>query len=400
MHTATADRFARIKILTAGVVSLILLMGVARFSYTPLLPLMQQQTSLSISQGAWLASINYLGYFTGVLITASISNMMLKDTLYRLGIIVAIASTAGMALSENIWLWAGMRYLAGLSTTAGMLLSSGLILNWLIRNNYRSELGIHFAGAGLGIALCGYMISVLTPLFDWREQWFALSILGIALAIPAWRWLPRPTDSHMMKSGEALIDRPPSPLYLRLFMAAYFCAGVGYVVSATFIVAIIDQQNPASNNGSMVFIALGLAAAPSCIAWDLIARKTGDLYALMLACSLQTVGIILPVLHNSTAAAYIGAILFGGTFMGVVSLVLTNAGKLYPAHPSKMMGKMTISYGIAQIAAPAITGYIASLSGDYRDGLIMAAIVMAIGTILIACLIYVEKKNSCNASPY
>jgi hypothetical protein len=36
-------------------------------------------------------------------------------------------------------------------------------------------------------------------------------------------------------------DRPPSALFMRIFMAAYFCAGVGYVVSATFIVAIVDR---------------------------------------------------------------------------------------------------------------------------------------------------------------
>lgn len=383
----------RIKVLTAGVISLMLMLGVARFAYTPLLPLMQQQASLGISEGGWLASINYMGYFTGVLIAASISNMMLKDRLYRLGIIVAIVSTLGMALTSNFWVWSLMRYLAGLSSAAGILLGSGLILNWLIRHHYRSELGIHFAGAGLGIAFCSYVVSVMTPQFDWREQWFALTLLGVFMAIPAWYWLPKPKDSHLMKSGEALVDNPPSTAYLRLFIAAYMCAGVGYVISATFIVAIVNQQNPLADEGTLVFMVLGLAAAPACIIWDLIARKTGDLNALALAFAVHTLGIVLPVFDTRSTAAYISAVLFGGTFIGIVSLVLTMAGRLYPSAPSKMMGKMTISYGIAQIVAPAITGQIAEMGGSYRDGLTMAGAFMVVGTILVLLLKAVEQRE-------
>lgn len=383
----------RIKVLTAGVVSLILMLGVARFAYTPLLPLMQQQASLGISEGGWLASINYMGYFSGVLIAASISNMMLKDRLYRLGIIVAIISTVGMALTTNFWIWSLMRYFAGLSSAAGMLMGSGLILNWLIRHHYRSELGIHFAGAGLGITFCSYIVSAMTPEFDWRQQWFALSLLGVLLAIPAWLWLPKPENSHLMKSGEALVDNPPSKVYLRLFIAAYMCAGVGYVISATFIVAIVDQQNPLADEGTLVFMVLGLAAAPACIIWDLIARKTGNLNALALAFAIHTVSIILPILNTGSIAAYTSAILFGGTFIGIVSLVLTMAGRLYPSAPSKIMGKMTISYGVAQIAAPAITGQMAEMGGSYSDGLTMAGAFMVIGTILILLLKMVEKRE-------
>ena len=388
-----ASSIERIKVLVAGVVSLILMLGVARFAYTPLLPLMQQQASLGISEGGWLASINYMGYFSGVLIAASISNMVLKDRLYRIGIIVAILTTLGMALTTNFWLWSLMRYFAGLSSAAGLILGSGLILNWLIRHNFRSELGIHFAGAGLGIAFCSYIVNIMTPEFDWQEQWLALTAVGVILAIPAWVWLPKPENSHLMKSGEALLDKPPSKDYLRLFIAAYLCAGVGYVISATFIVAIVDQQNPLADEGALVFMVLGIAAAPACIIWDLIARKIGDLNALAFAFAIHTVGIVLPVFNHNETAAYMSAILFGGTFIGIVSLVLTMAGRLYPSAPSKMMGKMTISYGIAQIIAPAITGQLAEMGGSYQDGLIMAGAFMVIGTILVLLLKVVEQRE-------
>jgi len=136
---------------------------------------------------------------------------------------------------------------------------------------------------------------------------------------------------------------------------------------------------------------LGLAGVPACIIWDLIARRIGDINALISAFLLQIVGILLPVLESSLTLAIIGAALFGASFIGIVSLVLTMAGRYYPTRPAKMMGKMTISYGVAQILAPAITGLLAERSGSYGDGLYMAAVVMLLGTLLMLKLRSLER---------
>jgi predicted MFS family arabinose efflux permease len=376
----------RLKVLSAGIISLILMLGIARFAYTPLLPIMLDQAGLSLSEGGWLTAVNYLGYLSGAIVASLINNLVLKDRLYRIGLLIAVVSTLGMGLTENIWLWSFYRFIAGLSSAAGLLLGSGLILNWLIRHGNRSELGIHFSGVGLGIAFGAIAVELMNHHFDWRGQWLMLSLLGTLMVLPAWMWLPPPDTSQVTHSGEVMIDSPPSRSFLYLFMAAYFCAGAGYVVSATFIVAIIDKLPSLQGLGTWSFFFLGLAAAPACILWDLVARRTGDLNALLIAYILQTAGIVLPVIENSPIMAIAGALLFGGTFIGIVSLVLTMAGRYYPTRPAKMMGKMTISYGIAQIIIPAITGLLAERSGRYADGLYLAAGGMVVGTLLIFSL--------------
>ena len=188
-------------------------------------------------------------------------------------------------------------------------------------------------------------------------------------------------------------DNPPSPLFLRLFMASYFCAGVGYVVSATFIVAIVDRLPGLEGRGTLSFLAIGLAAAPACIVWDFVARRTGELNALILAAVLQIVGILLPVVVGGLGGAILGALLFGGTFIGMVSLVLTMAGRYYPTRPAKMMGKMTLSYGAAQIFGPAVTGWLAASLGSYAGGLYLAAGAMVLGTLLLFMLKAVERRD-------
>ena len=215
-----------------------------------------------------------------------------------------------------------------------------------------------------------------------------------AATSPALNWLPKPDTTGLTASGQAMPDQPPSPLYLRLCMAAYFCAGFGFVVSATFIVAIVNKLPGLEGQGNLVFLAIGIGAAPACINWDFIARRTGDLNALILAAVLQIIGILLPVMVGGLVATLFGALLFGGTFIGMVSLVLSMAGRYYPTRPAKMMGKMTLSYGSAQIIGPAITGSLATQLGSYNAGLYFAAGVMAVGTLLLAVLKVVEKRDA------
>lgn len=389
-----SNQVERLKVLSAGILSLVLMLGIARFAYTPLLPIMQQQAGLGISEGGWLAAINYMGYLSGAILASLISNLILKDRLYRIGLVVAVVTTAGMGLTENVWLWSLLRYFAGLSSAAGLLLGSGLILNWLIRHEHKSELGIHFSGLGLGIAFCAIAVELMGQDFDWSQQWLLLTVVGALLLIPAWRWLPSPETGMVTRSGDVMADSPPGRQFLRLFMVAYFCAGFGYVVSATFIVAIVDQLPGLAGKGTWSFIVLGLAAAPACIIWDLVARRVGYLNALFAAFLLQALGILLPVIEASLVFVMVGAILFGGTFIGIVSLVLTMAGRFYPTRPAKMMGKMTISYGVAQILAPALIGLMAEYSGGYADGLYLAAVMMVVGALFIWRLKLLEQREA------
>ena len=383
---------SRLKVMFAGLCSLILTMGVARFSYTPLLPVMMDETFLTNATGGWLATINYMGYMSGALTAAFISNLSLKDTLYRIGLFVAILSTIGMALAENYILWAVMRFFAGLSSAAGLLLGSGLILNWMIRHGHRAELGIHFGGVGLGIAVSAAIAMSMSGDFNWAQQWQAFSVIGILLAIPAWYWLPKPDTSNKTQSGQKLIDKAPQKSWMLLLYSAYFCAGVGYVISATFLVTIVDKQTSLQGNGSLVWLLVGLAATPACVFWDRIARKIGELKALFIAYAINIVGIIIPAIDASLAGVMLSGLLFGATFIGIVSLMLTMVGKFFPTKPAKPMGKLTLSYGVAQIAAPAMAGVVAEATGSYTMPLFLASGVMAVGMILLVVLLFHERN--------
>jgi len=373
-------------VLASGIFALVLTMGVARFAYTPMLAYMQSQAGMGEALAGWLAGWNYLGYLSGVLLVTRLRDLRVKDRLYRAGLVLAVVTTAMMALGESPLLWGVSRYLAGLSTAAGLMLGSGLILNWLIRHGQRAELGIHFSGLGLGIVLGGLLVELAAPVMDWRGQWWLLTAVGALLLVPAWRWLPRPGSGPPLAPHHTNRSNEPGPLWLWLLQGAYLCAGFGYAINATFTVLITEQQPALAGQGGLMWLLVGLAAAPAPVLWDRVARRLGYLRTLGIAYLLQIVGILLPVLSGSLPAAIASSLLFGLTFIGIVSLVLTMVGVRYPAHPAQIMARLTLGYGIAQIIAPVVAGELAELTGTFDDSLVMVAAIMAIGLLCLLAM--------------
>ena len=396
---SSATPAQRRRVLFAGICALILTVGLARFAYTPMLPIMHRQAGLSDLAAGWLATFNYAGYITGAIVAASVGSLRQKFVMYRVGLVLAVLTTAALGFTDNTSVWAVLRFVSGLSSTAGLLLASGLALNWLIRHGHRPELGLHFTGLGLGIVISGLAVGAMMDRLDWAQQWVGLGLLGLVFFIPAWRWLPPPaTPAPALQGGTHVAVEPPPRRWMFLLIAVYFCAGFGYVISATFIVAILDKLPLLAGRGGWVWVIVGIAAAPSSFIWDRAARSLGDLPALLVAFGLQTVSILLPVVTTNTALNLLSAVLYGGTFVGIVSLTLTLIGRRFPENPAKAMARLTLSYGVAQIVAPAMAGSMAAHTGSYRGSLGITAVVMAVGMVLLVVMLRDARKASAASS--
>ena len=379
------------QVLTGGVCGLVLTIGLARFAYTPLLPSLQAQTGLTDAGAGGLAAINYAGYITGALATAWIDDVRWRHRLYSTGLWLAILTTAAMALTDWMPAWALWRYLGGLCGATGMLLGSGLVLGWLMRQGRRPELGAFFMGIGLSIvvtALGSWALGRLWPL--WSNQWLALAAVGLIFFIPAWRWRPPvPPQVTAQASAAPAVSRR----WLLTMAASYFAAGWGFVISATFTVAMVEREPALAGQGPWAWALVGLAAMPAVFVWDRVARRIGDTRALLLAFGLQTGSIVLPALSGSLAAALAGALGYGATFIGIVSLTLALVGRRSPSNPGKAMARLTLSYGAAQIIAPVVAGAMAQATGTFHGALVLTAGVMAAGMALLATLPEDQPKS-------
>ncbi len=373
------------QVISGGLCGLVLTLGLARFAYTPLLPSLQAQTGLGDAAAGALAAVNYAGYMSGALLAAWIDSPVWRQRLYGWGLWLAVLGTAAFGLGAWLPGWMALRFLGGLCGAAGMLLGSGLVLGWLMRSGRRPELGLYFVGIGLGIVVSALAAWGFTRAFpgQWQPPWWCLGAVGLVFLVPAWRWRPPVPPAPAAVADDA---SGPSRRWLWTMGAAYFAAGWGFVINATFTVAFVEREPALAGQGPLAWALVGLAAMPAVALWDRVARRVGEKRALLLAFGLQAVAVAAPALSPSLAAALLGALGYGATFIGIVSLTLALAGRRAPRNPGKAMARLTLSYGAAQVIAPALAGAMAQASGHFHGALWLTAVVLLAGMALLARL--------------
>lgn len=368
-------------LLAGGFLVLLLAMGIGRFAYTPLLPPMMMQYGFGAEEAGVLASLNYLGYLVGAFLAATLCRVLGERHLLALGLVLSALTTAGAGISLFFPLLAGARLLSGLASAFCFVAASGAVLTALAREGREGLAGLFYAGVGFGIVLSGLLSVPLVEQFDAAGSWLVLGLLSALLAAGAF-WLLRPAAGQKAPLGKSAETRLPRHGRFVRLVAAYGLEGFGYIITGTFLVAAARTTFDSAGAAS-VWILAGCAAIPSAFLWSLAARRHGILRPLILAHLLQACGIALPVFFSQPAGVIVGAILFGGTFMGIVGLSLAAGGAMLPAARGRVIGLMTGIYGIGQIIGPSLAGVIAARTGSFDPALLIAAGAVCLGGLLL-----------------
>lgn len=344
-------------------------MGVGRFAYTPILPLMEAQAGLSASAGASVATANYVGYLAGALVGIVAPALLRSRTVLRGSLVALVASLALMPVLTGTVAWAILRLVAGVASALVFVVAAGGALARL-RAHARHLGGWVFGGVGGGIALSGMLVLALRTTGDWQHAWWACAGVTAVLGTVAWRLAPEPAPAASLPQAAS-----PSPSRTRWFVplwTAYTLEGIGYIIAGTFLVAAIEDGVPGPL-GAGAWILVGLAALPSCAVWARLSHRWSGPTMLCAALLAQSVGIALPAFARGPGPALIAAVLFGATFMGVTTLTLA-AGR-HLSGP-RAIAVLTAGYSTGQILGPALAAPL--LDGGYGGALLLAgALVLA-----------------------
>ena len=366
--TADADRLPRAprRVVIEAAAALAAGLGVGRFVYTPILPLMTAHAGLSVSGGSTLATANYVGYLIGAAAGIAWPSLTRSVTALRASLLVVVATLALMPVTRSVTAWSVLRLLAGIASALLFMIAAAALLAQL--SGHAAHLtGWAFGGVGVGIALSGAVVLVVRELAGWQATWLASAVLAAVLASAAWRLRP-----ERATSTTAAAPRAASGSH-RWFVAAlvsYSLEGVGYIIAGTFLVAAIDE-NSARWVGSGAWILVGLAALPSAALWAGLAARFSRPVLMLSALLVQTVGIALPAVIDGVAAALASAVLFGATFLGIANLAIAIGAELgFP----RAIAILTTGYSVGQIVGPLIVRPL--LHSGYRPALLLGAVIV------------------------
>ena len=331
-----------------GLVGLAVAMGIGRFAFTPLLPLMQQDAGVSLVQGSWLATANYLGYLAGAVIC--IASPPAPARAIRWGLVSIALLTFGMGLTHDVWLWLVLRFFAGAASAFVLIGVSAWAMPVLARLHQAARSGEVFAGVGIGICLAGLvgLVAGITA-FGSQATWISLGGIAAIFALALWRPLSRERVQVMSVSGSAR-----APLTRQAWIAAlcYGAFGYGYIIPATFLPALAHGVIKDPAVFGWVWPVFGAAAAISTVlAMRLLpALSSRRLWAygqLVLAS-----GVAAPVFATHLAALLFAALCVGGTFMVITMAGIQEAQRIGGAQSARAMALNTTAFALGQIAGP------------------------------------------------
>ena len=165
-------------------------------------------------------------------------------------------------------------------------------------------------------------------------------------------------------------------------IAAYGLVGFGYIITATFIATLVRTSPEIRHIEPVIWLAVGLSAAPSVPLWIWIGQRWGNDRSLALACLVEAVGVAMSVLSTSASAVIISAALLGGTFVGITTIGLVHARHLSTGDPRRSIAFMTAAYGVGQIIGPTFAGFAYGLG----DSFLVPSLVAAAALMLAAGL--------------
>ena len=366
-----------------GMLAMASAFGIGRFVYTPILPVMIADGALTPASAGIVAAANFLGYLLGALAGASAATQRHPRLFFLGGLLAGGLSLAGMAVPPSIPIFSAMRFIGGFGSAFVIVCLSSMALEPLVRAGRIGLSAAPFAGVGFGIAFSSGLVSALASGgVGWKAMWVANALVSTVMALLLFFLLPAPSLPAHAPAPAGRKGLPRISPALAALVVSYGLFGFGYVITATFLVAIVRETASLATLEPYAWAIVGLAGALSIPFWSWVARRTTDVFAYVAGCLVEATGVALSVVSPTPATIIISGIFLGGTFMAITAIGLGIARRLTQMAPQRAQAIMTSAFGLGQIVGPALAGHMRETSGSFvAPSLIAAAALVVAGAL-------------------
>lgn len=369
----------------AGLLSLAVAMGIGRFAFTPMLPLMMREGQLGVAAGGWIAAANYAGYLVGAMTAARVP--LSARALGAVALLGTAALTAAMALPWPAW-WGVLRFAAGVASAWAFVATAVWCLGALAQAG-RTALGpVVYAGVGAGIALAGlYCWIAAAAGVDAGQLWMQLGVLALVLGLTVLAVLHR-----LPSAGAAMASAPASgAASLRGLVICYGLMGFGYILPATFLPVLARSLSDDPRSFGLAWPVFGAMAAISTLLAGWALRHASRLQVWAVCQALMALGALLPSLWLDKFTVTMSALLVGGTFMVITLAGVQEARARAGANPTGAVGRMTAAFAAGQIAGPVASALLLHVPAFGARGLPIA--LQLAGVALAASALWLWRQT-------
>lgn len=388
----------------AGSIALAVAMGIGRFAFTPLLPMMLAERSVTLAGASLLASANYFGYLVGALactfqpwIARRIGRTGTVDGpwLVRAGLVATVLLTLGMALHAPA-AWTLLRFAAGVASAVVFLYTSGWCLEQLARRGVPAMGALIYVGPGAGIVASGLAASALVAVQAHAALgWLTFGVLAALLTAGVWRVFDarRAVAARPVAApSDGVAATPPAgdTLSVGVLTIAYGLAGIGYIITATFLPVIARQALPGSPWLDLFWPLFGAGVMLGAIGASRL-HAGGDLRLRLAACyAIQAIGVAASLVSPTLAGFALGSLLLGVPFTAITFFAMQEVRRIRARQATSFMGLLTAAYGVGQIAGPPLAAWLVARSPSaaqgFAESLWIACALLVLGAVMYLVL--------------
>ncbi len=362
-----------------GLVSLAIGMGIGRFAFTPLLPMMQADGLATIADGGNLAFAHFLGYLLGA--AATVRLPQLPGRMLPVSLLTIAVVTLGMGLTTSLPLWLAFRWLAGVCSAFTLMIVSNVVMKQLALAGAAGRQGWVFSGVGIGIILAGLgalalMAGGIGSAVGW-QAFGSAALLGTAVVWWLMRRVPETAPAAARRDDAATRMPLVWPLVI-----AYGAAGMGYIIPATYLPVMAREIIHSPLVFGWSWPVFGLAAFLSTLV-------AGRLYALgtnrqvWAGCQLVlAAGLLLPVIADHIVAIMLAGICVGGTFVVITLVGIKEMHRIAPpADVQRHIAAITVSFATGQMVGPLFAAWVYQATGSFSAPLLITSVALAVTAV-------------------
>lgn len=368
------------KIAINGFAVLAVAMGIGRFAFTPILPMMRDEGLISVSDGGLMASVHFAGYLMGALFAGQVRHWP-SISLYGSLILISLA-TLVMGVTNSFVAWTVARWIAGFCSAIVLVTVSTHLIKRLAEIQ-RSELqGYVFAGVGGGILIAGFIslwfLKVSTPS---TTGWMIFGITSLAAV--AFIFAQIGTSVFKGTISDQAAPVASAPLEWRLIIP-YGAMGAGYIIPATYLPIMASDEIASPILYGLGWPIFGLAAALSTLMAVRFQKRFLDRQIWIASQVAMASGLAIPALVPGIGAVIFGGVLVGGTFMVITMVGMKEAHRLAGTlNPQRLIAALTAAFAFGQMMGPAISGLAYGVSGNFSLPLLLGSALLIVSLIPI-----------------
>jgi predicted MFS family arabinose efflux permease len=371
---------AWLRLAIGGGATLLVGMGIGRFSYTPLIPAIILDGALSEAQAAYVGAFNLGGYLVGALGVPMLRRRFNAVPVLKAALLISLLClVASIAPLDFAWL-AWWRFLIGATVAVMMIGSLALVTTSVPANRLGKATGIAFTGVGIAILLSGTLVPVLLEVGLWAA-WAGLAGVG-ALGVAVGWWGLAPADGPAVAVPKS-VRRPAVTMAIARLVAAQGMFSIGLVPHSIYWVDYIARGldlGIAQGGAQWFLVGIGAVGGTYLCGW--LADRIGFGAALVLLFSILAVGIAIPVLLPTVPVLVASSLIFGAQ-PGLSAVISGRARQVVGARDMAHVWRwMVLAVGVGQTIAGYALVSLYTATGSYTGVFLIGAAAMAVGAVL------------------